>query len=459
MGKLELLCITWENINLYLSSGEDFHVEAAKMCDIYRNSDLTLSAACSDNDLLGFLTPRREGFQRDLPRTRTTINHKKMLQTDPIHTRAWTFQEHILPRRLLSFGTQEMFWECEEARNCECKLIDGNAKKNGSIHKIGRTAYRKYTGTVIVGRHYIGKKDAFEDYFYAFLDGATEPNLKAALSSTKGEGSALLRRGPAPTEEYDTSWQREVAAFYKYWRRTLVPEYTRRKLTKYEDRLIALQAIAVDIRSQIEDRYLGGLWENDLVNQLCWVGVNSNSVATSGDTPSWSWASISGPVEPLMSEEEEYSPLFKKMSIKKIRYEASGWYNCGRTLTGSLEVSGWLLEVTVTAKFKHDSNVVCADDGNLVFLFRADTRLSVGEDGHMKRSPLKNAVKGLEGVLSLLIIHRFPSKVIVLILGRIANDWAEFPVPKYTRLGIGEYSWVALVNACYPFKRTRCCIG
>ena len=34
---------------------------------------------------------------------------------DPINMRAWTLQEHILPRRRLIFGTRELWWICESA--------------------------------------------------------------------------------------------------------------------------------------------------------------------------------------------------------------------------------------------------------------------------------------------------------------------------------------------------------
>ena len=124
-----------------LSSGEDFHTEASKMCDIYRESSLTISAACSSSDLSGFLrqTPC------PLPiNYKCNIDHKLQLDLDPIHTRAWTFQESILPRRLLSFGSQEMYYECEVDQTCECHSITQNPTDG-----VGRIAYRKATSTII----------------------------------------------------------------------------------------------------------------------------------------------------------------------------------------------------------------------------------------------------------------------------------------------------------------------
>lgn len=102
------------------------------MCDIYQNSIFTIAASCSDSDSAGFLQQRTLGISFKLGRlgglspvhVREAIDCSQRLRKDPIHARAWTFQETILPRRLLSFGSYEATWECETHKQCECRHIE-----------------------------------------------------------------------------------------------------------------------------------------------------------------------------------------------------------------------------------------------------------------------------------------------------------------------------------------------
>lgn len=92
------------------------------MCDIYRDPILTIAASCSAFHCAEFLG---EGIIDDPiklnkpPRLHSirfpceTTDHLRMLCEDLICARAWIFQETILPRRLLSFGSCEASWEHE----------------------------------------------------------------------------------------------------------------------------------------------------------------------------------------------------------------------------------------------------------------------------------------------------------------------------------------------------------
>ncbi|KAK4445353.1 hypothetical protein QBC34DRAFT_384379 [Podospora aff. communis PSN243] len=43
-----------------------------------------------------------------------------LLQHYQLLTRGWTFQEHILARRVIHFTKKELVWECKSARWCQC---------------------------------------------------------------------------------------------------------------------------------------------------------------------------------------------------------------------------------------------------------------------------------------------------------------------------------------------------
>ncbi|KAH7274762.1 hypothetical protein B0J15DRAFT_556574 [Fusarium solani] len=74
------------------------------------------------------------------------------------------------------------------------------------------------------------------------------------------------------------------------WQIFLV-EYTKRSLTMVKDRLPALSAIARKISTSIDSEYFAGLWSNSLVKGMCWTLFPTTYIA-----PSFSWASVVGPV-------------------------------------------------------------------------------------------------------------------------------------------------------------------
>lgn len=239
------------------------------MCDIYQDSILTIAASCSASDSSGFLQERITTSPIKLKSSerlksvcfRPAIDHSQMLLEDPIHFRAWTFQENILPRRLLSFGSREMTWECETHRRCECGQIEFYDLLEHRSDEIGRAAYRKYTRPL-----------------------------------------AKRPKGGRPKKYLG------FMGFYPYWTRILVPEYTRRALSKDSDRLVALQAIAKDLQSSacIGDRFISGLWEGSLVRNLRWRCADDKYLPANNDSPSWSWASIRGPVTPYRDIDFEH---------------------------------------------------------------------------------------------------------------------------------------------------------
>ncbi|KAK1705715.1 heterokaryon incompatibility protein-domain-containing protein, partial [Colletotrichum lupini] len=79
----------------------------------------------------------------------------------------------------------------------------------------------------------------------------------------------------------------------------VVTTYTAQHLTKGEDKLIAVQALAKAMEEAVDDCYVAGLWESRLVEDLLWVcsapGERATySRQTTWRAPTWSWASIDG---------------------------------------------------------------------------------------------------------------------------------------------------------------------
>ncbi|KAH7394194.1 heterokaryon incompatibility protein-domain-containing protein, partial [Phaeosphaeria sp. MPI-PUGE-AT-0046c] len=106
---------------------DDLNREIANMANIYRGAFVAISAARASSVHHGFLADqsRSQRARIALPFRSTSTKHGTIYleqshraydpEEDPINLRAWTLQEHILPHRMLIFGTREMWWTCEGA--------------------------------------------------------------------------------------------------------------------------------------------------------------------------------------------------------------------------------------------------------------------------------------------------------------------------------------------------------
>lgn len=78
----------------------------------------------------------------------------------------------------------------------------------------------------------------------------------------------------------------------------IVNIYSRCDLSFSRDKLVAISGIAQTIQMQnAEDKYLAGLWRQDMEAQLCWKVRTQRPSISSNRAPSWSWASVDGTVD------------------------------------------------------------------------------------------------------------------------------------------------------------------
>ena len=84
----------------------------------------------------------------------------------------------------------------------------------------------------------------------------------------------------------------DAEAVYSFWE-SAVFNYSYRRLTFQTDRLPAISAVASIIADATGDRYLAGLWRNDLLAGLAWV-ASYRTAAPHQEyiAPTWSWASL-----------------------------------------------------------------------------------------------------------------------------------------------------------------------
>lgn len=237
---IDALCIIQDN-------RDDWVDQAAVMADIYENAHLTISATCCPNprqSLFGRGGTGYGGEEKELHRSEDgalllvsrkhiQVGHHNVLygsaEEDLLETRGWCFQESRLSRRMISFTSKELQWQCRQRRTCEC----------GDL-------------------------------------------------ATEDMHSMLLFKGMEPIKKSEA---------YRLWDR-LLQQYSRTRLTKAEDRLVALAGLASRVALFTESAYIAGLWRDNLTVSLLWNSKSaSRSFSTEYRAPTFSWASVDSPVE------------------------------------------------------------------------------------------------------------------------------------------------------------------
>lgn len=126
--------------------------------------------------------------------------------------------------------------------------------------------------------------------------------------------------------------------YLRTWK-DIVETYSQCQLTKEADKLIAISAIARAMKPMIECRYLAGLWEENLVNQLGWyIAGGPQSRPGTYRAPSWSWTSVEGLCVFMHISEGEH-PLIE---IRSAHVDLASKDEMGPVEGGHLEVIGQL---------------------------------------------------------------------------------------------------------------------
>ncbi|KAK3374902.1 heterokaryon incompatibility protein-domain-containing protein [Podospora didyma] len=321
---VDALCIVQDD-------ADDWAREAAKMVDVYANSHLTISAKQPDSCHKGFLGPQKygdPGWQRpiedvELPSSvsgrpgeagggrKILVRKGQVDNTDsftrhfPLDTRGWCLQESVLPRRRLVYDGCEMSWSCLERVLCEC----------GHMDEVLSTAAAAE-----------GNDDDDQNYDFS------EERLKAVADR---QMTNILRHG-------NEARMKNVALsnFHYHWN-DIARQYSQRFLTQSSDKLVAISGLAktfqrgmprdtefekmtlaavtqnlgpifvpapptvVAVTGGGSEDYFAGMWKCSLLSSLTWA-VDHHSLDKTGRerharypaycAPTWSWASIDGPV-------------------------------------------------------------------------------------------------------------------------------------------------------------------
>ena len=244
---IDALCIVQD-------SDEDKSIEISRMGGIYQGALCNLAASIGSDCHSGLVTestlvPPHECIvdwgTSDKQHRRMKIGNRHaydvLVQRSDLSKRAWVLQEIILAPRVLFFTPEQLVWECSEA------------------------CYYETTGMA-------ERQKEFE-----------------------------LRFKLLPIHHLAS---RDVWQVYNFWHRCL-QGFSGRKLSFGSDRLRAIAAIANAIEGQLgrSNRYLVGLWSEHLHIHLTWEVDQPTNLShrdrLKSAFPSWSWASLDAPIDPV----------------------------------------------------------------------------------------------------------------------------------------------------------------
>lgn len=265
-----------DSLCIIQDSQDDWTHESSRMADVYGGSSLNIAATSARGTSDGCFFSRPEHFvcQADVHTKDGTSSYdfvpddyiSVIVGGEPLLSRAWMFQERLLPSRTLHFTKTELYWECNHFSASE-----------------------------------------------TFPDGIPSALKKPSTYEKK------------PLDPSMWSW--------------IVGEYSKGQLTKIQDKPVAIAAIAQEIQSKSHDRYVAGMWHNDLAIQLCWYvcGITQDHASPNYIAPTWSWLSTTGQVSYPRSD-----PSYRSgdeviyISILDVNIETLGNNMFGGLKTGSL---------------------------------------------------------------------------------------------------------------------------
>jgi hypothetical protein len=241
---IDALCIVQDD-------EDEWQGEAANMCDIYRGSELTITAADSADSSEGcFPLGDDEAAKEDLFSPSRTSSHDgqerlfrvfhndvrhKTLSSTAVARRGWILQEQLLSTRTVSCMRSEVHWQCQSQFKTETAL-EFEPDEVFAIAKHIRTP-------VIVSNH---------------------------------RRSAKLHRA---------TWQ------------LIAENYSKREFTHASDRVPALAGLTSYFVAILNDTPILGLWKDSFAMDLAWLRVSKDpTVSARLKLPSWTWLSSPGSV-------------------------------------------------------------------------------------------------------------------------------------------------------------------
>ncbi|PQE07936.1 heterokaryon incompatibility protein [Rutstroemia sp. NJR-2017a WRK4] len=354
--ELGLQYIWIDALCIFQDSEDDWNAEAGRMRDVYAGAAITIVAANSLSTAAGIHAERPLETDSNgqcqlawsceetvLLRPASHIS-QRVANSSPWFTRGWTFQEGLLSPRTLSYGRDQLVWECAHHTQDESGHINLLEQKYGSkdlLHKL-RKSRRTKTSRI---------SQLFSVQWFMFM--AELQNQRARFGFPP---STLAYAGVNMQDE----WGMDP---YLRWC-DIVEEFSVRKFTVATDILPALSGIAQEFALITRDTYCAGMWKTYMLVSLLWwrqsllkpkkefpIDVDWFShidwkKPEEYKAPSWSWASLNAGRVTLPIYTVVDAPSRSMAAIINIDFHTVGHSPFGKLLPGSaLVMKGCLFPI------------------------------------------------------------------------------------------------------------------
>ncbi|RGP68537.1 het domain-containing [Fusarium sporotrichioides] len=188
----------------------------------------------------------------------------------PLISRGWVLQENVLSSRTVHFLPGEIIWECRELSARE------------SIYSCPARQSEEFRGKVVSSFQTVSvTRNGPKNFLRTTSDSSGDQ--KTTSGQTSGGASHQTPQGQ----------------LYRQWYE-IVTQYSQKNLTRSEDRLPAIWALAQKFQEMTGDEYFSGLWKNDILTGLLFKRFQPRPECRTKQTrcgPSWSWASTECRIE------------------------------------------------------------------------------------------------------------------------------------------------------------------
>lgn len=135
---------------------------------------------------------------------------------------------------------------------------------------------------------------------------------------------------------------------YQAWN-NIVEIFSQCHLSELRSKLISVSGAATALQNALPDKYIAGLWSQDIINGLLWyINATFDSNRSKAfrlypyQAPSWSWASVEGCISYRPSD-DLYRGLVKVLHVHTILPDPQ--LPTGSVAGGILIVRGYLIEI------------------------------------------------------------------------------------------------------------------
>lgn len=169
--------------------------------------------------------------------------------------------------------------------------------------------------------------------------------------------------GPPQLDPYLEVHKDRGHTYTIWW--SLVEDYSSRTLTNLNDKLAALAGLTTLFQKKLDDEPLAGMGKAELRNSLCWK-CNPHTVRSNTSflgIPSFSWASIDGPIKRnccLLPTELPRERGHRDLDILDAYVNWSGQLLTSRITGGKLVVRGLLVELSFAANEDQHCSKACS---------------------------------------------------------------------------------------------------